>query len=270
MTMIAGSVLLTLMVGAFIKLGLPGRSWQTQALEMFLFGVAAFGLLLSLLGLLSRRSWALEIRTDLFTIGSLTIKRSHVTTVSYCSDFVFKGIQIELDHRLPLRLPAHIHPPGHLLDAFGRYGYPVQSARVATRPTWRVMVLFMFFLLAAAAAVFEPQLREFAYERVFAHRLEEHYGFRGRRVSLAGSGGKRSFYVLVEITPGGPLDRAGFRAGDSPVGHGDKSSLRFLERLSMLLSLPCQYPDRDVLVEPLELDGLDLYKGRALRVPCAP
>jgi hypothetical protein len=72
-------------------------------------------------------------------------------------------------------------------------------------------------------------------------------------------------YVLVEVTPGGPLERAGFRAGDAPFGAFHSNSVYFLQRLSMA----CDNPDSAISVTQVGEDGgLDLSKSRTLRVPC--
>ena len=148
----------------------------------------------------------------------------------------------------------------------GRSTGLTSASLVASWQRWFAMVLIMFVLLAAVAVAFQPFLAEFVYERFFALRHEQRYGFRGARVPLAGPNGNSSVYVLAEITPGGPLDRAGFRVGDAPFGGFHSQSVYFLDSLSMA----CEYPDRTVSVAPVGGQGLELSESRTLRLPCIP
>ena len=53
--------------------------------------------------------------------------------------------------------------------------------------------------------------------RYYIPSRQEEFGFKAERISVAGT--EYLPLALVQITPGGLLDRAGFRPGDIPVDH---------------------------------------------------
>ena len=133
----------------------------------------------------------------------------------------------------------------------------------ATPQQWLVVVIAVFVFVSAFVLAFQTYLDEFVYENLLARRYEERFGFRGGRVPVQTSGGEWSAYTLLEVTPGGPLDRAGFRAGDVPSGWNHSQVVGFMQSLASA----CTYPDREFSIGPLGPDG-QIAEKRRLRMPC--
>jgi len=140
--------------------------------------------------------------------------------------------------------------------------HPESQIRTAWRQ-WLTIVIALFVLMAATFVVMQPYADEFLYEHLLASRLEERYGFRGGRVKLTTRDGESSVYTLLEVTPGGPLDQAGFRVGDVPSGGFHSQSATFLRELRVA----CDNPGREVLIGPVGSDGSP-GKQRRVSVPC--
>jgi hypothetical protein len=135
----------------------------------------------------------------------------------------------------------------------------------ATPQQWLAMVLALFVFLAAFALVVQPYADEFLYEHLLASKFEKRFGFRGARVKLRTTNGEYSVYTLVHVTAGGPLDRAGFHAGDVPSGWFHSQSAGFMQSLAM----SCESPDREIFIGPWNPDG-SRGEQRRLRLPCVP
>ncbi len=132
--------------------------------------------------------------------------------------------------------------------------------------TWQqllAIVLTLFVFLAAIFLAFQPFFDEFLYEDLLASDLEQRFGFRGGRVTVRTPDGERRVYVLLEVSAGGPLDRAGFRGGDVPSGAFHSQSAAFLKSLAAA----CDYPNREIFIGPLKSDGT-LAEQRRVRLPC--
>jgi hypothetical protein len=142
---------------------------------------------------------------------------------------------------------------------------PNQVAISATPQQWLAIVLALFVIIAAFTVAVQPFADEFLYEHLLASRFEQRFGFRGARVQVRSGEMEYSVYTLVEITPGGPLDRAGFRVGDVPSGSFHSQSAGFMRSLA----LACEYPDREVFIGPREVDGSPDNRRR-VRPPCVP
>jgi hypothetical protein len=123
--MIGFSIFLTFIVGTLFSAGVALEPWWMSGVVALLTAIATLNLWSALLSLFSRRSWLLEIQTDRFTLGTRIVERGHVDSLSFYSDLSFKGVRINLDSGLSVRVPSQIHRPGRLLRAFKRYGYPV-------------------------------------------------------------------------------------------------------------------------------------------------
>jgi len=142
----------------------------------------------------------------------------------------------------------------------------------ATHPPTRILLsrqhglvaaLVILVLMAATLVVFQPFLDEFVWERLLASRLEKRLAFRGaRKVVPDPSGRMHEVYYLAEVTPNGPMHRAGFRAGHIPFGGIHSQSVYFLR----VLDEACQRPSE----VSVWLDRPWLEPSIRLRVPCAP
>jgi hypothetical protein len=66
-------------------------------------------------------------------------------------------------------------------------------------------------------AVLHPAIYHEWCVRYYIPSVQEQFGFKAERISLVDAPYRP--LTLVQITPGGLLDRAGFRAGDIPVDH---------------------------------------------------
>jgi hypothetical protein len=139
---------------------------------------------------------------------------------------------------------------------------PEQRIATAWRQ-WLTIALTLFVLVAAVVLAWQPYADEFLYEHVLAAGLENRYGFRGGRVSLHTAEGEISVYTLLDVTPGGPMDRAGFRVGDIPSGAFHSQSAAFLRTLSS----GCDGPGAEILIGPIRPDGLP-GEPRKVRLPC--
>jgi hypothetical protein len=130
---------------------------------------------------------------------------------------------------------------------------------------WLVVVLALFVFLAAFVLAVQPYADEFLYEHLLANRFERRFGFRGARVDVRTPQGQYGVYTLIEITPGGALDRAGFRVGDVPSGWFHSQSAGFMQSLA----IACEYPDRAIFIGPRNPDG-SRGEQRQLKLPCVP
>ena len=134
---------------------------------------------------------------------------------------------------------------------------------VLARQHWLVAALVIMVLMAATVLVFHPFLDEFVWERLLASRLEKRLAFRGARKAVADPSGKVvEVYYLADVTPNGPLHRAGFRAGHIPFGGMHGQAAYFLR----VLDEACQRP-REVSVW---LDHPWSEPPTRVRVPCVP
>ncbi len=136
---------------------------------------------------------------------------------------------------------------------------------VATPQQWLAIVLTLFVFVAAFVLCYQPYLDEFLYEYLLAGRFEERFGFRGGRVKVRTPEGEYSLYTLVEVSPGKPLERAGFRVGDVPSSWNHSQSAGFMQSLAMA----CEYPDREIFIGPRNPDG-SRGEQRRLKLPCVP
>ena len=135
----------------------------------------------------------------------------------------------------------------------------------ATPQQWLTIALTLFVFLAAFTLAYQYYLDEFMYEHILASRFEQRFGFRGGRVTIRTPHGEYSVYTLLEITPGGALDRAGFRPGDVPSGAFHSQSAAFMRSLA----IACEYPDRETFIGPVNADGSS-GEQRRLKLPCVP
>jgi hypothetical protein len=71
----------------------------------------------------------------------------------------------------------------------------------------------------ASADLLAPALWEVYHARVTLPAYHDRYGFDSALVELPGRRPRYEVFVITAVTPGGPFERAGFRAGDVPMGH---------------------------------------------------
>jgi hypothetical protein len=76
-------------------------------------------------------------------------------------------------------------------------------------------------IFLSIAIALSPSLYAAVVENVLLPEYEARFGFRGGRISLSGSEGSSVRYCILEVTPGGALDRFGLRSGDIPIDHHD-------------------------------------------------
>jgi hypothetical protein len=127
-----------------------------------------------------------------------------------------------------------------------------------------VVCIVIFVLFAATFLAVAPVFDEFLWEHLLAGGLEDRFGFRGGRVPVSRETGKTyEVYTILEVTPGGPLDEAGFAAGDAPRGAFHSNSVSFLRKLAG----SCERP-HTVWVKQVGPDGFEAGVGRDLAVPC--
>jgi hypothetical protein len=87
-------------------------------------------------------------------------------------------------------------------------------------------------LMAATVLAFQSFLDEFVWEHLLASRLEKRLAFRGARKTVADPSGRAlEMYYLADVTPNGPMHRAGFRAGHIPFGAMHSQAAYFLRVL---------------------------------------
>jgi len=80
------------------------------------------------------------------------------------------------------------------------------------------LVILLIVVPSAAFMVWaelEPSIYYYNCVESYIPSVQERLGFRLGLVTLQGGQGQR--WALIEVTPGGPLGRAGFRTGDIPV-----------------------------------------------------
>ena len=130
---------------------------------------------------------------------------------------------------------------------------------------WLTVVIAFLVFGSAFILTFQPYLDEFVYEQLLATRFERRFGFRGGRVRVQTPDGERSVYTILHVTPGGALERAGFRVGDVPSGGFHSQSVYFMRSLS----LACEQPGHNVFIGPMGHDG-SAAGQRRIRLPCVP
>jgi hypothetical protein len=72
-------------------------------------------------------------------------------------------------------------------------------------------------VILSVGIVLSPSIYAFVVEQVLLPRLEKPFGFRGGRIVSTDTDPGVARYGILEVTPGGRLDRAGVRPGDVPV-----------------------------------------------------
>lgn len=104
------------------------------------------------------------------------------------------------------------------------------------RPTFRLggiqlvlTVLVLAGTVLACVVIWWPYLAMEYVEYVVLPRYESRFGFRGGRITVEDSDGRRySVYGIVDVRANGSFARSGFHSGDIPLGHhGGASELEW-------------------------------------------
>lgn len=100
------------------------------------------------------------------------------------------------------------------------------------RSQWIYIAVVLFIVIPAVYflgfidRVYDAYLHEF-----IRPRLEQEFGFTSGRQTFTSDAETYDVFLLASVTPGGVLDRSGFRTGDIPVGYKHGFESGFLQDL---------------------------------------